>query len=337
MLWNTEYKSHDDIRQHLQGQQEGNSSDNITAADDYERHEIQNIEMRLDSQQNSANLQTNLNMLRRIKFAKGQLQQMMNFLQASTQIQHATGELQSQEGQEHHVSLCPKAILHNTHDVESDLALIQSISNALKDKECRVELECNILKNDMLYHHLDSNRSQGSDETVTNTVKARLDAFINSMKFSTDKLFVAERYRDIFCDTVTNAAVAQDVSIPLTFITGQAGAGKTYLLNAISEMSKITSSVSKGALKLTHTGVAATTCEGYTLYILSIPITLNACGIDTTSHQVWKSLPIERVVELQDQYDFKDGRYSMVILDEFPTIDPVNFTAIEKRISQLFP
>jgi PIF1 helicase. len=146
---------------------------------------------------------------------------------------------------------------------------------------------------------------------------------------------VAERYRDAFY-TMCNDGGLQHEHVPLTFITGQAGAGKTYLLNALSEMSKIISSVSKGALKLTHTGVAAANCGGYTLYILGIPITLNACGIDTATHQAWRALPIERAMQLQDQYDFKEGHYSMVILDEFPTIDPVNFTAIEKRISELF-
>lgn len=54
-----------------------------------------------------------------------------------------------------------------------------------------------------------------------------------------------------------------------------------------------------------------------TLYILGIPITLNACGIDTATQQAWRALPIERAMELQDQYDFKEGHYRWLSLMNF--------------------
>jgi hypothetical protein len=296
MCWRHECKTHHDICEDLQ-QQQGDTGENKNGKES--DNELEDISMPLNSRIRSDFLQTKLNIVCKMDFAKQQLYQLMTLVQvtmtAQGMNQQGQQRLPVQDGQQ-----CARSILYNSDNIQCDINMIQSIYGALKEKESKVELEPHTLQNNLSHPSI-----------LHNSLKRSLDDYIKSKQFSADKLYVAERYRDAFC-TMHNDGKLQCVHVPLTFIsTGQqAGAGKTYLLNALSVMSKIISSVSKGALKLTHMGVAAAKCGGYTLYILGIPITLNACGIDTATQQAWRrALPIERAMELQDQYDFKEGHY----------------------------
>ena len=185
-----------------------------------------------------------------------------------------------------------------------------------------------------------SKSTSSNDEMMPMLVKEYkriLDNFLESKKLSSDKLFIAQRIRDYMCrDTAWTTIHGRDnynfdttLPCPLHFISGPAGVGKSFLLEILNDMIIEIQNESKGGLKLTYTGVAASNIGGFTLFMLNISPRLRQNGtVDV--------LDLDQIMELQQTYQLNHDAFYMIIFDEFPMIDPTNFYATHRRISQIF-
>jgi hypothetical protein len=134
MCWSREDRTYHDIVEDLQQQSDTGKNKNGNESD----NELENISMCHNSRMRS-DLQTNLNILRKMDFAKQQLNQLKTLAQGMNQ--QGQQMLHLQDGQQ-----CAGSILYNSDNIQCDKNMIQSIYDALKEKESRVELEHNTLQ-----------------------------------------------------------------------------------------------------------------------------------------------------------------------------------------------